>query len=91
MSLLHLSLVLGHTPDLQHPVSIAGVWYVESIASLSFADGKASVRFVEGPHNAHNWLRHDHKAVKFKQDKAPAYVVDGGVPSESCPPTPLHG
>ena len=47
------------------------------------------MRFVDGPRAAYNWLRHDHKAVNFKQDKAPAYVVDGGVPSEFCPPNTL--
>ena len=32
--------------------------------------------------DAGRWLRYEHRAVDYDKAKAPAYVVDGGAPSE---------
>ena len=32
--------------------------------------------------DAGRWLRYEHRAVNYDKAKAPAYVVDGGLPSE---------
>ncbi|BDA48950.1 hypothetical protein COCOBI_13-0600 [Coccomyxa sp. Obi] len=45
------------------------------------ADGVASVHDVASHRDARQWLEYEHMAVNFDEDRAPAYVVDGGVPS----------
>ena len=61
---------------------IVSVWYTERF--FSCADGEASVHRVATHLDAEQWLRYEHRAVNYDKDKAPAYVVDGGAPSE-CP------
>ena len=67
-------------PSWRCTISLAA--YGIPTASFSCADGEASVHRVDTHLHADRWLWYKHRAVNYDKAKAPAYVVDGGVPSE---------
>lgn len=68
--------------ELASPNSPAGSGTLRSFFRMQLkADGEASVHEVTNSSDALRWLRHEHRAVNYDKAKAPAYVVDGGLPS----------
>ena len=66
-------------PSWRCTISLAA--YGIQTASFSCADGEASVHKV-AEQDVDWWLYHEHRAVNYNKAKAPAYVVDGGLPSK---------